>query len=91
MFLKLFQGDYAGFDENEPTSQQEGKAEVVAYLKHRCGYRRLIMIGDGATDLAACPPAVSVLRICKKPAICYGFILPDLYIIKFRSMVIKIT
>jgi len=52
-----FNGDYAGFDENEPTSHQEGKAEVVAYLKHRYGYRRIIMIGDGATDLAACPPA----------------------------------
>ncbi|PRD29295.1 UNVERIFIED_CONTAM: Psph [Trichonephila clavipes] len=50
-------GEYAGFDENEPTSHQEGKAEVCAYLKHRFGYRRLIMIGDGATDLAACPPA----------------------------------
>lgn len=52
-----FNGEYAGFDENEPTSHQEGKAEVCAYLKHRFGYRRLIMIGDGATDLAACPPA----------------------------------
>ncbi|XP_054717620.1 phosphoserine phosphatase-like [Uloborus diversus] len=52
-----FNGDYAGFEENEPTSHQEGKAEVVAYLKHRFGYRRLVMVGDGATDLAACPPA----------------------------------
>lgn len=59
MFNASFTGDYAGFDENEPTSHQEGKAEVIAYLKHRYGYRRLIMIGDGATDLAACPPAVS--------------------------------
>ncbi|KFM78835.1 Phosphoserine phosphatase, partial [Stegodyphus mimosarum] len=52
-----FNGEYAGFDEAEPTSHQEGKAEVCGYLKHRYGYRRLIMIGDGATDLAACPPA----------------------------------
>ncbi|GIY45118.1 phosphoserine phosphatase [Caerostris extrusa] len=53
----FFTGDYAGFEESEPTSHQEGKAEVCAYLKHRFGYRRLIMIGDGVTDLAACPPA----------------------------------
>ncbi|KAG8195553.1 hypothetical protein JTE90_002179 [Oedothorax gibbosus] len=52
-----FNGEYAGFDEGEPTSHQEGKAEVVSYLKHRFGYRRLVMVGDGATDLAACPPA----------------------------------
>lgn len=52
-----FDGSYAGFDENQPTSMQDGKAQVVAYLKHRFGYRRVIMIGDGATDLEACPPA----------------------------------
>ncbi|XP_042894762.1 phosphoserine phosphatase-like [Parasteatoda tepidariorum] len=52
-----FNGEFAGFDENEPTSHQEGKAEVIAYLKHRFGYRCVIMIGDGATDLTACPPA----------------------------------
>jgi len=52
-----FDGSYAGFDESEPTSQQDGKAQVIAYLKHRYGYRRVIMVGDGATDLEACPPA----------------------------------
>jgi phosphoserine phosphatase len=53
-----FKGSYAGFDESEPTSQQDGKAQVIAYLKHRYGYRRVVMIGDGVTDLEACPPAV---------------------------------
>lgn len=52
-----FDGTYAGFDETEPTSQQEGKAKVVAYLKSRYQYRYVTMIGDGVTDLEACPPA----------------------------------
>ena len=57
-------GSYAGFDESQPTSQQDGKAQVIAYLKHRYGYRRIVMVGDGATDLEACPPAVSYHNIC---------------------------
>ncbi len=32
---------------------------MVAYLKHLQGYQRVVMIGDGVTDLEACPPAVS--------------------------------
>lgn len=51
-------GSYAGFDETEPTSQQDGKAQVVAYLKHLQDYQRVVMVGDGVTDLEACPPAV---------------------------------
>jgi phosphoserine phosphatase len=56
--LKFFyEGTYAGFDEEAPTSSQDGKAQVVNYLKHRFGYQKVIMVGDGATDLAAAPPA----------------------------------
>jgi len=53
----FFDGSYAGFDEREPTSHQDGKAKVVSYLKRRYGYRCVVMVGDGATDLEACPPA----------------------------------
>ncbi|PRD30598.1 UNVERIFIED_CONTAM: Psph [Trichonephila clavipes] len=52
-----FNGDYAGFDEDQPTCEQDGKAEVCAYLKHRYGYQKLVMVGDGVTDLVASPPA----------------------------------
>ncbi|XP_044756576.1 phosphoserine phosphatase [Coccinella septempunctata] len=52
-----FDGEYAGFDENQPTSRSGGKAEVVRILKEKFGYKNLVMIGDGATDLEACPPA----------------------------------
>lgn len=44
---------------NEPTSHQDGKARVVKFLKEKYGYERVIMVGDGSTDLASCPPAVS--------------------------------
>ncbi|XP_022658385.1 phosphoserine phosphatase-like isoform X2 [Varroa jacobsoni] len=52
-----FNGSYAGFEEKQPTSHQDGKARVVQFLKKKFGYQRVVMVGDGATDLAACPPA----------------------------------
>ncbi|XP_045621596.1 phosphoserine phosphatase [Procambarus clarkii] len=53
----FFDGEYGGFDEAQPTSKSGGKAEVIAYLKKREGYSNIVMIGDGATDMEACPPA----------------------------------
>jgi len=44
-------GSYAGFDEDEMTSDSGGKGLVIEYLKNKYGYQRLIMIGDGATDM----------------------------------------
>ncbi|XP_068232892.1 phosphoserine phosphatase isoform X1 [Palaemon carinicauda] len=56
--LKFFyDGEYAGFDEAQLTSRSGGKAEVIAWLKKREGYSSVVMIGDGATDMEACPPA----------------------------------
>lgn len=55
--MYLYLGDYAGFDEKEPTSKNGGKAEVIHMLKEKYGYSKLFMIGDGITDLEACPPA----------------------------------
>ncbi|CAF2029468.1 unnamed protein product [Rotaria magnacalcarata] len=46
-------GTYAGFDEDEMTSDSGGKGRAVEYLKNQYGYQRLIMIGDGATDMEA--------------------------------------
>ncbi|XP_037782108.1 phosphoserine phosphatase-like [Penaeus monodon] len=56
--LKFFyDGEYGGFDEAQLTSRSGGKAEVISYLKKKEGYSRIVMIGDGATDMEACPPA----------------------------------
>lgn len=49
-------GNYAGFDETEPTSHDGGKPEALKRLKKQ-GYKTMIMVGDGATDLQARPPA----------------------------------
>jgi len=46
-------GSYAGFDEDEMTSDSGGKGRVIEYLKTKYNYQRLIMIGDGATDMEA--------------------------------------
>jgi len=46
-------GSYAGFDENEMTSVSGGKGRVIEYLKKKFQYQRLIMIGDGSTDMEA--------------------------------------
>ncbi|CAH1134233.1 unnamed protein product [Ceutorhynchus assimilis] len=52
-----FNGEYAGFDANQPTSKSGGKGVVINHLKEKYAYKNLILIGDGATDLEASPPA----------------------------------
>ena len=53
----FFDGSYAGFDETRPTSKSGGKGRVIANLKEKMGHSLIVMIGDGATDMEACPPA----------------------------------
>ncbi|XP_023120296.2 phosphoserine phosphatase isoform X2 [Amphiprion ocellaris] len=52
-----FNGEYAGFDESQPTAESGGKGKVISMLKEQHGFKTVVMIGDGATDLEACPPA----------------------------------
>uniref|UniRef100_A0A0E0F7V3 phosphoserine phosphatase n=2 Tax=Oryza TaxID=4527 RepID=A0A0E0F7V3_9ORYZ len=47
-------GEYAGFDPTEPTSRSGGKALAVQQIRQNHGYKTLVMIGDGATDLEVC-------------------------------------
>lgn len=55
-FLQL--GTYAAFDVNQPTSRTGGKGEAVNVLRRTLGQgTNVTMIGDGATDLEASPPA----------------------------------
>ena len=51
------QGNYMGFDSTEPTSSDGGKAQVISMLKDVHGYQTIVMVGDGATDMQAKPPA----------------------------------
>ena len=52
-------GQFAGFDESLPTCDSDGKPRVVEKLKSDFSYKKLVHIGDGATDMWAYPPAVS--------------------------------
>jgi len=50
-------GSYKTFDAEEPTSRSGGKAVAIAKVKAEHGLSPIVMVGDGATDAEACPPA----------------------------------
>lgn len=50
-------GKYAGFDPKEPTSADQGKPKALRTIKEKFSYKTMIMVGDGATDAQAKPPA----------------------------------
>ena len=54
-FLFDSSGTFTGHDKDEPTSRAGGKAKVVADLKAKYGYKKVVMVGDGATDLEVRP------------------------------------
>eukprot|EP00048_Salpingoeca_helianthica_P006576 m.100309 g.100309 ORF g.100309 m.100309 type:complete len:225 (+) comp14055_c0_seq1:83-757(+) len=49
-------GAYTGFDDSCPTAHSGGKAKVVAHVKTLVS-GPVVMLGDGATDMEARPPA----------------------------------
>lgn len=44
-------GDYAGYDETYPTTRSGGKPEVIRVLKRELNPARVVMVGDGVSDL----------------------------------------
>mmetsp|Transcript_22007 Transcript_22007/g.26964 ORF Transcript_22007/g.26964 Transcript_22007/m.26964 type:complete len:309 (+) Transcript_22007:95-1021(+) len=50
-------GEYTGFCRDEPTSADMGKPKAVQQIKDKHGYTTVVMVGDGATDAQAKPPA----------------------------------
>ena len=46
-------GSFKSHLDSEPTSRAGGKAKVVADLKALHGYKTVVMVGDGATDMEA--------------------------------------
>lgn len=56
-------GYYTGFDAEQFTSRSGGKARAVQHIKEKYNYQRVVMIGDGVTDMEARPPAVCLLAV----------------------------
>ena len=50
-FLFNEDGSFKSHLDSEPTSRAGGKAKVVADLKAKHGYKTVVMVGDGATDM----------------------------------------
>jgi phosphoserine phosphatase len=80
-------GYYAGFDTNAPTSYDGGKAETVRQLRLAADNKGpWIVIGDGITDLQACPPAdicIGYGGVVTREAVKIG---ADIFITDFRQL-----
>jgi phosphoserine phosphatase len=48
-------GNYTGFDEAYPTTRSGGKPEVISRLKRELSPTKVVMVGDGASDLETKP------------------------------------
>jgi len=48
-------GNYTGFDETYPTTRSGGKPEVIRTLKRELSPARVVMVGDGVSDLETKP------------------------------------
>ncbi len=48
-------GNYAGFDERYPTTRSGGKPELIRALKAELRPARVVMVGDGVSDLETQP------------------------------------
>jgi cation transport ATPase len=68
-------GTYAGFDTAALTCRDGGKAAAITHLQASRGHRNVVMIGDGATDMQARPPAsvfIGYGGIVTRPAVAAG-------------------
>ena len=48
-------GGYAGYDEAYPTTRSGGKAELIRRLRAELAPERVVMVGDGVSDLETAP------------------------------------
>ena len=48
-------GNYAGFDDKYPTTRSGGKPEVVNCLRRELSPSKIVMVGDGVSDLETKP------------------------------------
>lgn len=54
-------GEYKGFDKDEPTSRDMGKSKALEDIKAKKKYETMVMVGDGSTDAQAKPPAAAFI------------------------------
>lgn len=54
---------FCSYDAEQPTSWAGGKAVVVQQLKDELGLTSVVMVGDGATDMQAKPPADAFIGV----------------------------
>jgi phosphoserine phosphatase len=54
-------GEYLDFDSNEPTSKDMGKPAALQMIQQAGKYKTMVMVGDGATDAQAKPPAAAFI------------------------------
>lgn len=50
------QGEYDHLPPNQLLTTANGKAQIIADWRKRCGFKRVMMIGDGMSDVAARAP-----------------------------------
>jgi phosphoserine phosphatase len=68
-------GNYAGYDEKFPTTRSGGKPEIVRALKAELRPVRLVMVGDGVSDLETKPDVdlfVGFGRYAERPKVKAG-------------------
>jgi len=80
-------GNYLDFDRTEPTSKDMGKPKAIQQIKDQYSYKTIVMVGDGATDAQAKPPADAfigfggvVVREAVKNKACW-------YVMDFHGMI----
>jgi hypothetical protein len=84
-------GSYNGYDINQPTSRSGGKAAVIDMIIKQNNYKRVIMIGDGATDMEARPPASAFIGyggIVTRPKVKAG---ADWFVTDFQTLIKPLT
>jgi phosphoserine phosphatase len=54
--LYFYDGRHAGFDHTCPTSESGGKPRVINHIKERFGFEKVVMVGDGQTDMECQAP-----------------------------------
>uniref|UniRef100_A0A915EF63 Phosphoserine phosphatase n=1 Tax=Ditylenchus dipsaci TaxID=166011 RepID=A0A915EF63_9BILA len=82
----LVTGQYSGFDESEPTSCSGGKAKVCEQLRKKYDYKTIVMVGDGATDAEACPPADAFIGFGGNQVREPVRLLADWYVYDFKTL-----